>query len=216
MIRAAIDHLVVTAPSLAAGIEFMHDALGVTAQPGGRHPRMGTHNALVKFDDTTYLEVLAVDPAARPPGHPRWFGLDDLDGHSAPALAAWVARVEDIHAALVAMGVTGDVKTMSRGSLEWLIAIPADGQLSAAGVMPALIQWLHEAHPAPQLEGSGCTLESLRGLHADGSQIARPMGKVHFDPRWSLAPATVEDKPGLVATIQTPRGAQTLVTRGRA
>jgi hypothetical protein len=214
--RAAIDHLVVTAPSLAAGVEYVNDVLGKTASPGGRHARMGTHNALLKFDDSTYLEILAVDPAARPPGHPRWFGLDDLNARSEPALAAWVARVDDIHAALAAINIPGDVKTMSRGELEWLIAIPTDGTLASAGVMPALIQWLNDPHPAQQLEDSGCALESLRGYSADGGLVTRAIGKLTLDPRWSTASATAQEKPGLVASIQTPRGVQVLVTRNRA
>jgi Glyoxalase-like domain len=216
MMRAAIDHLVVTAPTLAAGVEYVHDVLGETARPGGRHARMGTHNALLKLDDSTYLEVLAVDPAARPPEQPRWFGLDDLNARSEPALAAWVARVEDIHAALAAIGVPGDVKTMSRGDLEWLIAIPTGGTPASAGVMPALIQWLNDPHPALELEDSGCVLDSLRGFSADGGIVTRAIGKLTLDPRWSMASATAQEKPGLVASIQTPRGVQALVTRGRA
>jgi hypothetical protein len=216
MIRAAIDHLVVTASSLATGIEYVHDTLGVTARPGGRHPRMGTHNALVKLDDSTYLEVLAIDPAARPPGHPRWFGLDDLDAHSPPRLSAWVARVDDIHAAVAAIAALGEVKTMSRGSLEWLITIPADESVSAGGVMPVLIQWLNDPHPAQSLEDSGCTLDSLHGVYADGSRVARSMSKLTLEGRWSLCCATAEEKPGLVATIQTARGVRSLATRARA
>jgi hypothetical protein len=216
MIRASIDHLVVTAPSLASGIEYVHDTLGATAQPGGRHARMGTHNALVKFDDSTYLEILAIDPAARPPAHPRWFGLDDMDAHASPCLVAWVARVEDIHAALTAINVPGEVKTMSRGELEWLIAIPANGTMSSAGVMPALIQWMNGPHPAQDLADSGLALEALHGIRPDGSMVTRALAKLNIDPRWSLACVTPEEKPGLLATIRTPRGTQTLATTAHA
>lgn len=216
MIRAAIDHLVITAPSLASGIEYVQDELGATAQPGGRHARMGTHNALLKLDDATYLEILAVDPAARPPSDPRWFGLDELDAHASPCLAAWVARVEDIHAALAAIKMPGDVKTMSRGELEWLIAIPANGTMSSAGVMPAFIQWMNGPHPAQGLADSGLALEALHGVRPDGSMISPALAKLTIEPRWSLAAANPETKPGLRATIRTPRGIQTLATSAHA
>ena len=67
MPHAQFDHLVITAPSLAAGIAYVRDTLGVTPEPGGRHPHMGTHNALLKLGPDSYLEVLAVDPEAAAP-----------------------------------------------------------------------------------------------------------------------------------------------------
>jgi hypothetical protein len=41
MFRSHIDHIVITAPSLAAGVEYVRQALGVTPQAGGEHPRNG-------------------------------------------------------------------------------------------------------------------------------------------------------------------------------
>ena len=49
MFKCSIDHIVITAPSLADGMEYVHRALGVVPEPGGGHPRMGTHNALLKL-----------------------------------------------------------------------------------------------------------------------------------------------------------------------
>jgi glyoxalase-like protein len=147
-----IDHLVVTAPSLADGADYIRRELGVEMQPGGEHPLMGTHNLLLKLGDATYLEVLAVNPDAPRPRGPRWFGLDHV---TEAALAAWVARVEDIRAAVAAAPNEFDrVMEMSRGTLMWLIALPVrDG--------PALIQWLSDTHPASRLPASGCTLAGL-------------------------------------------------------
>ena len=53
---ATIDHLVVTAPSLALGAKMLHEALGIWPQPGGEHARMGTHNLLLQIRKKTYLE----------------------------------------------------------------------------------------------------------------------------------------------------------------
>ena len=44
-----IDHLVVTAPSLAEGVAFVEQRLQVKMQPGGRHEGMGTHNAVLRI-----------------------------------------------------------------------------------------------------------------------------------------------------------------------
>ena len=55
MPRCHIDHIVITAPSLETGAEFVMQALGVKPQPGGEHERMGTHNLVLRLDEPTYL-----------------------------------------------------------------------------------------------------------------------------------------------------------------
>lgn len=61
-----LDHLTITAPTLESGAEFVRRSLGVDPQPGGEHPRMGTHNLLRRLGDSLFLEVIAPDPAAAP------------------------------------------------------------------------------------------------------------------------------------------------------
>lgn len=58
-----IDHLVLAVPDLDEAATTFADA-GVVLEPGGRHPRHGTHNALVGLGPAQYLEVVAVDPGA--------------------------------------------------------------------------------------------------------------------------------------------------------
>ena len=82
----ALDHLVIAAHTLAQGAAWCQATLGVVPGPGGRHAFMGTHNRLLRIDSAgfaqAYLEIIAIDPEAPPPGRPRWFGLDE------PALQA--------------------------------------------------------------------------------------------------------------------------------
>lgn len=142
MPRSQIDHITVTAPTLASGTDFVRQALGVVPQPGGEHPRMGTHNLLLRLGDAAFLEVISPDPDAAPPQRPRWFGLDTLHADSPPALATWVARTDDIHrTASAGSEPLGCIEPMRRGSLDWLITIPADGALPVDGIGPALIEW---------------------------------------------------------------------------
>ena len=71
MTFVAVDHLVVAAPSLEAGVAWCEATLGVTPGPGGRHPQFGTHNRLLKIASEAYpqayLEIIAIDPQAAPP-----------------------------------------------------------------------------------------------------------------------------------------------------
>ena len=44
-----LDHLAVSAASLAEGAAAVEAVLGVTLAPGGVHPHMGTHNRLLSL-----------------------------------------------------------------------------------------------------------------------------------------------------------------------
>ena len=61
-----LDHLVVAAATLADGIEYFAQVAGVTAQPGGKHVAMGTHNALVRLSARTFSDI-AIDPTDEGP-----------------------------------------------------------------------------------------------------------------------------------------------------
>src|SRR5690606_31926871 len=89
-LRSHIDHRVVTAPTLEQGAAYVENAVGIVPQVGGEHPRMGTHNLVLRLGADVYLEVIAVNPKALPPDRPRWF---ELDGSlRQPRLATWVDR----------------------------------------------------------------------------------------------------------------------------
>lgn len=163
---ARLDHLVVTAPSLAAGVEWVVAFLGVPLEAGGAHARMGTHNALLRLGASTYLEVLAIDPAGAAPKRPRWFGLDGMSPGAAPRLAAWVARTDEIRRSVAECpSAYGAIEPMSRGRHEWLITVPPDGSLLAGGTLPFLIEWTSNPHPAQGLADQGCSLSRL-DLHS--------------------------------------------------
>jgi catechol 2,3-dioxygenase-like lactoylglutathione lyase family enzyme len=53
----AIDHLVIVVSDLEAAIED-YRRLGFTVVPGGRHPGVGTYNALIAFSDSSYVELI--------------------------------------------------------------------------------------------------------------------------------------------------------------
>lgn len=62
MLRSHMDHIAITAPSLEAGVEYVRQTPGVSPQVGGEHPRMGTHNYLLKLGEKFYLEVISINP----------------------------------------------------------------------------------------------------------------------------------------------------------
>lgn len=213
-----LDHLVVAAASLDEGVAWCERVLGAAPTPGGKHALMSTHNRLLRLDgsDDAYLEIIAIDPQAPPPGRARWFGLDGPALQAAlratgPRLVHWVARTNhlDMHRfGLVAAGFDPGVtraaeRETPHGTLRWRITVPDDGRLRCAGALPTLIEW-QGAHPAPALPPSGVALQSLtvRGLPPKAADVLQPFQ------------ASLDDGPGpaLTARLATPRGIITLAS----
>ncbi len=204
---SAIDHLVVTAPNLAVGIDYVEQTLGCRMQPGGQHPRMGTHNALLRLGDQCYLEVIAIDPNAAPPQRPRWFELDTLAANSQPRLAGWVMRTNDIQkiVQLPQLNV-GSVEDMSRGTLEWQITIPPDGRFVCDGIVPSVIQWKGDTDPASRLPDSSVSLIQLEARHPQAGNINDWLTSAGFEGALNLQAPTDEASISLTASFQTPKG----------
>jgi hypothetical protein len=210
MLRSQLDHLAITAPTLTLGVEYVRDLLGATPQPGGRHPRMGTHNCLLRLGADVYLEVIAVDPAAEAPSRPRWFRLD-RPAPAAPGLAAWVARTRDIRAA-AASGAFGRIEPMERDRLRWEITLPDQGDLVLDGVAPMLIQWQTDPHPATALADSGCALVGLEGFHPRPEAVTGLLRAIGFQDEFQVSSPAPGRPPHLVAHIQTPKGLRALTS----
>jgi hypothetical protein len=180
---AALDHLVWAVPDLAAGVAAFASRTGVEPAPGGRHEGLGTANWLVgltgPIGDGAYLEIIGPtedEPTAAPA---RPFGIDEL---SAPRLAAWAVRTDDLDgfaAAAAAAGVdVGEVRSMSRATpggevLTWRLTVPA--RPVEGGVVPFGIDWGSTAHPTsrglPSVE-----LRGWRASHQDPDRVATVLG----------------------------------------
>lgn len=188
-----LDHLVVGAATLEEGVAWCERVLGVTPGPGGQHALMGTHNRLLKISGPlhprSYLEIIAIDPAAPPPGRTRWFDLDlpALRERLAegPGLIHWVARVPQLDAALAnwrSEGVdAGEPVEASRGALRWRIALRADGRRLRREALPVLIEWSGEAHPTDTMPDSGVQLLSYDSRDGLRARLATPRGEVELE-----------------------------------
>ena len=217
---AALDHLIVIADSLDAGVAWCEQTLGVTPGPGGQHPLMGTHNRLLRIDSPgwprAYLEIIAIEPGVQPLREPplrRWFDMDDAAlmaqvRTQGPRLLHWVARTDPLAQALTATQAAGwdrgEALQASRmtpqGLLAWQISVRPDGQRLLDGVLPTLIEW-STVHPADAMPASGVTLRQLRLQHPQHNRLqtwAKAIGLGQVE--WQDGPAAVQ------ATLETPRG----------
>jgi len=214
---AQVDHLVVLAATLDEGVAWCESTLGITPDPGGQHPLMGTHNRLFSIASAAfplaYFEIIAVDPKAPTPQRRRWFDIDDaalLDrvSRKGPQLIHWVARVGDARAAVTALQTQGldrgEVISAARptpqGLLQWQITVRADGQRLLDGCLPTLIQW-GTVHPAAAMPASGVTLESLALQHPQAPLLSAALASL------GLGGVAVQAGPAcLRAGLRTPRG----------
>ena len=208
-----VDHLVVAAASLEQGVAWCEATLGVTPGAGGQHPLMGTHNRLLKIASAdypdAYLEIIAIDPRAPPPGRARWFELDDAALQArlreSPRLIHFVARsgMLDMHRwGLITVGrrpgnPVSAARDTPHGRLQWQILVNDDGALDCAGALPTLIQWVGQ-HPATNMPDSGVTLMglTLHGVPERARDVLRLRGV-------SVLPAA---GPALQARLVTPKG----------
>ena len=193
------DHIAISAETLAEGTDHVEAALGILLAGGGQHPYMATHNRLLSLGDL-YLEVIASDPSAPKPPHPRWFDLDHFAGP--PRITNWVARSDHLMADLAAAPPgTGSPVALSRGVFHWHMAVPANGKLPFDGAYPAMIQWQPPHHPAQSLPKSHVRLTCLEITHPRAPELRAAL---HLsDPRIVI---TEGPAPALHASFQTRHG----------
>ena len=204
-----IDHLVYAAPELAAGARAVESRLGVALSPGGRHPGLGSHNALLRIGPRTYLEVVAPDPAQPRPADGHWFATKDA---ALPALVAWCARAGDLQALAEGPGgrLVGPVRRMSRinpggDALSWTLTMPLRPP-PHRGAVPFFIDWGTTRHPCATLPDAGVRLKSLVARSPQPRAVQDDLRSlsVHLDVEEAA-------EPGLAATLETAGGAEVVL-----
>ena len=176
MSRCELDHIIIGAASLEAGVRFIRERLGVDIPAGGKHPDMGTHNHLMRLGDNAFLEVISIDPEAQAPGRPRWFQLDEPAMQArlaeSPALISWAIRSPDIVATAQSSAfAVGAVMALRRDALTWRLTVPEDGSIPGEGVMPHVIEWDGGARPWERMADRGCRLDALVITHPNPDNI---------------------------------------------
>ena len=212
---AKLDHLVIVASDLAVGVRHVRETLGVDVPPGGVHARMGTHNHVMQLGGGVYLEVIAIDPGAGDPRRPRWFDMDNPLLHArlerGPALMTWVVNVTDFDALPgFDARIWGEPQRMTRGDLEWLVALPEDGRLPGAGMLPTVIQWLCDP-PVSAMADRGCRIARLDVRHPQPDWYREQLAKIGAETidnvPFSISRA---DAMGFEAALSTPLGERVL------
>jgi hypothetical protein len=200
--RTRLDHLVVAAQTLAAGVSYVQSRLGVTLHHGGRHLQQGTYNQVTRLGEV-YLEVIAPDPESAIP--PAWFGLADttvVASLATPRLLTWVAQTDDISGLIRRTAYPVFPRAAQRDVLKWQFGFTADGGLLAEGLLPYLIEWQSDP-PTASLPATGYKVIRLEGTHPDATEVNRQLQRLGLEAALQVQPASQAQ---LRAHIETPDG----------
>ena len=213
--QTRIDHLVIGAQTLEQGVAYIKEVLGVEMPFGGVHLQMGTHNHLIQLGENVFLEVIAINPDIDPPQSPRWFGLDDpfikRQIEIQPVLLTWVVNTQNIIAFIEKANISyGTPQLIHRGELSWYFGVPEDGRLLAGGMLPYVIEWQTETHPAPNMTDVGCRFKSLEIHHPYPLWIASVLESIDASDLVNVQALSEDNAPHLVACIDTPDGERKL------
>lgn len=157
-----IDHFVWVASDLELEMERFRDKAGIKPELGGSHPGKGTHNALVRIGQASYLEIIAPDP--RQPEVDRPWMMPEFVGDS--RLIKWAWKSTDISIDSGRMDAVGcPVGCISTGKRltdegKWLHWQLTDPDFSDSLLVPFLINWPDDQHPTRSLPFS-CQLRSV-------------------------------------------------------
>ena len=162
-----LDHLILGCSDLGRGIAQLEKLSGYKAALGGSHPGRGTRNALLKIGRTSYLEILAPDPAQ-----------SELTWHKEirtlfePFLVGYAIRqknLEQFAATLRQKGIrcqgpiAGSRRRPDGQLISWKTLSYVDDR---GGLLPFYIDWDdRSAHPATDAPGSIALISYTRSGH---------------------------------------------------
>jgi hypothetical protein len=207
---ATLDHFIYAGRDLDALIAQFEHMTGVTPGRGGRHPGLGTHNALASLGGDVYFELLAVDPTQKDTLDGTMGGR--IDALASPRLFAYMLKGADLarqQKVLAEHGIGADLFDASRTTpdgriLKWRLLVPHANPLG--DFVPKFIDWLDTPHPAA---GSvkGCTFESFEIGHPDSGRLHSLLAALG-----ASIPVGTSDRAHFRLRIGSPKGNVTLVS----
>jgi hypothetical protein len=198
---ASCDHLLWGAADLDEAIATLAERTGVRAVAGGRHPDLGTHNAVAVLGRERFLEVIAPDPTL-PPGA----FAQRLAGMTTPRLIMWAARTPsaaETAARAKAEGYRAAVVEGHRARpdgrmVRWTSVFVTDH--GGGALVPFFIEWHGDFHPADD-GPRGLRLKELRAETPEVEGLRAVLEAL--DVRLAVRKAPTAR---LVAVLDTPRG----------
>jgi hypothetical protein len=203
----ALDHLLVGAPTLEAGVVWLEERTGVRAIPGGSHPGLGTWNALASLGPSRYIEIIAPDPGQ--PGVETVYvhGLRDF---KEPRVVTWAASMPNLTAGFETT-ISPDLscEPVRQGSrirtdgvrLSWTLAFPRHRLHGVfAGALPFLIRWDTPANHPGLSTPPGLSLRTMTIRHDEDAALRAALASLGIEGGIERGPTSIQ------VELTTPRG----------
>ncbi|RPI26665.1 MAG: VOC family protein [Acidobacteria bacterium] len=205
-VEETVDHLLLGVGDLDRGIEWVEKLTGVKAVYGGRHPGLGTKNALLSLGGWRYLEIIAPDPA-----QPAFRFRIDLPSLAAPRLISWAASTQNPDS-IRKIGqqegyriVGPDEGSRARPDgrvLRWTtVGLRTPFDRSGIEVVPFFIRWVEDSRHPSQDSPQGCTLASFHIIHPEAAGLDRALTRFGIQMRVRRG-----EQAALSAILETPKG----------
>ena len=201
-----LDHFIYAGRDLDAMSAGFAQLSGVTPARGGRHPGLGTMNALASLGAEVYFELLSVDPTQSLRAN---MGAR-IDGLPYPRLLAYMLKgreLEAVQKTLLEHGIPADLFDASRDTpdgktIRWRLLVPHDDPAAnpLGDFVPKCIDWLDSVHPATT-SVPGCSFESFEMGHPQAEALRSLLTALGANLKVERA-----DRPYFRLRIQTPRG----------
>lgn len=204
--RDAVDHVLLGAADLDRAMAWFEARTGVKPVFGGVHPGRGTRNALASLGGRQYLEIIAPDPAQKA------FSFQlDLRKLQAPKIVNWAVASDDVDIpTAIAAKAKYAVYGPQEGSrmrpdgamLQWrTVGVLAPFRDAEVDPMPFFIQWGSGVKHPSEDSPAGCRLAAFELRHPEAAALRALLAVFDID-----AVVAQADRPGLTATLDTPRG----------
>lgn len=201
---ATLDHFIYAGRDLDTMSAQFEQMTGVTPGRGGRHPGMGTHNALASLGNDVYFELLAVDPTQKDKLQGTMGAR--IDALPSPRLFAYMLKGQDLvrqQKVLSGHGISADLFDASRTTpdgrtLKWRLLVPHDNPFG--DFVPKFIDWLDTPHPATTSK-PGCSFESFEIGHPEASRLRSLLTELG-----ASVPVDTSDRAHFRLCIGSPKG----------
>lgn len=205
-----LDHVVYGVPDLKQAIKIFQEKAGIAPVIAGKHPHLGTHNAVLSLGNLQYLEFIALDPEAPKMERklPSWCAL--LIGLTKPKIMTWVVQTSNIEKTVQDLNANGNYhidppeafsRVKSDGTkISMKLAFKKEPPAPCDGLVPFLIDWGKSSHPSTTVECK-CSIKEWYGTHPDADNISKILSKAGIDFKIKKA-ATAS----MHLILKTPKG----------
>lgn len=172
--KLRLDHLIIGVADLDESLKQFEALTGIRPVYGGKHPDIGTHNALISLGENKYLEIIAPQPGGKVADFVQF--LHDIKGFS-PVM--WAVTTEDMTRTVDRLATAGyqtlkpaaGLRKRENGlMLNWTVLNMAP---SAPKGSPFFIEWgENSTHPASS-SPKGCEIQSFKIKTPEPEKLSR-------------------------------------------